>query len=202
MIKAFYAIALSTLMLISAVAPASADMGLNRQIINPVLIRDTNGAVYLSTQAENELGQSLNATSSTAAVSSTSASQQLRNVEIAVPRGFATTFSGLINGILSFVLIISALLVLFYLLWGGFDWITSGGDKGKTEKARNKIVAAVIGLLIVAASFAVLNLVIRFLGFSTLNDVFDSAGTINGGARPPQASDSATSTSTQSGLFR
>lgn len=108
--------------------------------------------------------------------------QTLNSVDVQTPRGFATDFGGLLNGVLSFVLVIAALLVFFYLILGGIEWITSGGDKGKTEAARNKITAAVIGLIILAASYAVLTLALNFLGFGNLNEVFDTAGTIRGGA--------------------
>src|SRR3972149_7473520 len=89
-------------------------------------------------------------------------------------KGFATDFGKLINGVLSFVMVIAALLVFLYLIWGGIEWITSGGDKGKTESARNKITSAVIGLIVVAASYAILTLALNFLGFSNLNDVFQT----------------------------
>lgn len=107
----------------------------------------------------------------------------LQDVDVSAPRGFATNFGGLINGVLSFVLVIGALLVFFYLILGGIEWITSGGDKGKTESARNKITAAIIGLIVLAASYAILQLVLSFLGFNGLNDVFNNAGTINGANR-------------------
>jgi hypothetical protein len=86
------------------------------------------------------------------------------------PTGFATNISSVIEGVLSFVMVIAALLVFLYLIWGGIEWITSGGDKGKTESARNKITAAVIGLVVLAASYAILQLMLAFLGFSDLND--------------------------------
>lgn len=89
-------------------------------------------------------------------------------------RGFATDFGSLLNAVLSFVMVIAALLVFLYLIWGGIEWITSGGDKGQTEKARNKITAAVVGLIILAASYAILTLVLRFLGFQNLNDVLNN----------------------------
>jgi hypothetical protein len=85
-------------------------------------------------------------------------------------KGYANNMGDVINGVLSFVMVIAALLVLFYLIWGGIEWITSGGDKGKTESARNKITAAVIGIIILAASFAILQLVLTFLGLGTLNE--------------------------------
>ena len=94
-------------------------------------------------------------------------------------QGFATDFGQLINGVLSFVMVIAALLVFLYLIWGGIEWITSGGDKGKTETARNKITSAVIGLIVVAASYAILTLALNFLGFSDLNEVFNTR-TIDG----------------------
>ncbi len=78
-------------------------------------------------------------------------------------------FGSFISGILGFVLLIATLLVLFYLLLGGIEWITSGGDKGKTEKARDKMTQAIVGLIVLAASVAILTLVQSFLGVSLLN---------------------------------
>lgn len=106
----------------------------------------------------------------------------LSEIDVQAPTGFATSFSGLINGVLSFIMVIGALLVFFYLILGGIEWITSGGDKGKTEGARNKITAAIIGLIILAASYAILQLALNFLGFSDLNAVFDSTTNIDGTA--------------------
>lgn len=139
-----------------------------------IVTTNPDGTTYLSTRVTDDVA--------TASTTTAHPNTPLNQTQIAVPAGFATTFSGLLNGILSFVLVISALLVFGFLIWGGFDWITSGGDKGKTDKARQKIVSAIIGLIIVAASYAILQLVIHFLGFSSLNDVFQSTGTIQGGA--------------------
>jgi hypothetical protein len=75
-----------------------------------------------------------------------------------------TDFGKLLTGLLNMVMFIAALLVFAYLIWGGIQWITSGGDKGKTEDARNKITAAIIGLAVVAASYAIFVLVTSFLG--------------------------------------
>ncbi len=94
--------------------------------------------------------------------------------EINPGQGFFNDVGVLINGLLSFVMVIAALLVFMYLIMGGIEWITSGGDKGKTESARNKITAAVVGLIVLAASYAILLLVLSFLGFDGLNDVFEN----------------------------
>lgn len=70
--------------------------------------------------------------------------------------------SDLIASLINGAILLAALAVLLYLILGGFQWLTSGGDKGKTEGARNKITSALIGLLIVVASWAIYQLVLRF----------------------------------------
>lgn len=101
--------------------------------------------------------------------------------EVSIPdKGFAPSIGSLITGVLNFVMLIAALLVFVYLIWGGIEWITSGGDKGKTEGARNKITSAIIGLIVLAASYAILQLALSFLGFDNgLEELFEEPPSIN-----------------------
>ena len=66
-----------------------------------------------------------------------------------------------LSDILAFIIrgffILAGLAAILYLLWGAFNWITSGGSKENVEKAREKIQAAVLGLIII---FIVLSLVV------------------------------------------
>lgn len=71
-----------------------------------------------------------------------------------------------ISSVISVGITIAAVASLLYLLWGGFDWLTSGGDKTALENARNKITQAIIGLAIVVAVWAIFGLVQTFLGVS------------------------------------
>jgi len=100
--------------------------------------------------------------------------------EIFLKKGFAENIGSLITSLLTFVMLIAALLILMYLIWGGIQWITSGGDKGKTEEARNKITSAVIGLIILAAAWAVFLIILKFLGFDSYNDLFENITSISG----------------------
>lgn len=93
--------------------------------------------------------------------------------------GYATNLGGVINSLLTIVMALAALAVFIYLIWGAFEWITSGGDKGKTESARNKITAAVIGLIVLAASYAILMLLLQILGFSNLENAFSQITPLN-----------------------
>lgn len=99
--------------------------------------------------------------------------------KIETPDAFFTDIGELITKALNFVMVFAALLVFMYLIWGGIEWITSGGDKSKTESARNRITAAVVGLIVLAASWAILMLVLSFLGAGTLDSLFKDAGLSN-----------------------
>ena len=101
--------------------------------------------------------------------------------DVAVGPGWADNVGSLITSVLSIVMVIALVLVLVYLIWGGIGWITAGGDKGKTEEARNKITAAVIGIIILAAAWAIVNFVAFFLGYGSFNEIFNNITQINEG---------------------
>ena len=97
------------------------------------------------------------------------------NLSIPKPPGFNIEDLGLlISNAIGIALIIAGILVFAFLVIGGIQWITSGGDKGKTEEARSRITAALIGLAIVAAAWAVMQLVSYFFGI----DIFGGGATI------------------------
>lgn len=54
--------------------------------------------------------------------------------------------------------VVAGLAALFYLLLGALGWITSGGSKENVDKAREKITAAVIGLVLVFIVFGLVAL--------------------------------------------
>jgi len=74
----------------------------------------------------------------------------------------------LISAIVGTLLILAALMAFLYLIMGGIQWITSGGDKTHMEEARNKITHAIVGLIIVGAAWAVMMLVQNFLGINVI----------------------------------
>ena len=78
-------------------------------------------------------------------------------------------FGKLLGGLMSMVMVVGAILVFFYLIWGAIDWITSGGDKGKIESARHKITQAVIGLIVLASTTAIFIIVQSFLDICVLS---------------------------------
>ncbi len=74
----------------------------------------------------------------------------------------------LISALVGALLVVAALLAFFFLILGGIQWITSGGDKTGMEAARNKITHAIVGLVIVGAAWAIMILLQNFLGITVI----------------------------------
>ncbi len=64
----------------------------------------------------------------------------------------------MVTGLRLFI-IVAALFLLFFMLWGAFDWVTSSGEKEKISKAQSKITNAVIGFFMIFVALAVFGLV-------------------------------------------
>jgi cbb3-type cytochrome oxidase subunit 3 len=67
------------------------------------------------------------------------------------------TVAGVISGLLGF-LGVGALCLIIY---GGFMWTTSLGNREKVDKAKKTILYALIGLAIILASYAITSFVLR-----------------------------------------
>lgn len=55
--------------------------------------------------------------------------------------------------------LVAAVATMIYLFWGAFDWISSSGEKEKLLKAQNKIMSAVIGLVLIVVVFVLFNVI-------------------------------------------
>ena len=80
-------------------------------------------------------------------------------------------FGNLISAGVQVAIIVAAILTFAYLIWGGIQWITSGGDKAAYEAARGRITAALVGLAIVAAAWALMQLIGFFFGVNILGEI-------------------------------
>jgi len=76
---------------------------------------------------------------------------------------------GIISTAIKFILIVAALIAFIFLVIGGIRWIVSGGDKEATTKAQSTITAALIGLVIVFAAWAIIRLLETFFAIEILS---------------------------------
>lgn len=72
------------------------------------------------------------------------------------------TISKVIGPLINLIFVVAVIAALLYLVYGGFRWLTSGGDKSAVAAAREHIVAAIVGLVIIFLSYFVLQIVISF----------------------------------------
>ena len=72
------------------------------------------------------------------------------------------TVPDVVSGFIRLALVIAAIVFFFILVIGGIRWIMSGGDKAQTENARNQITAALVGVGIVFAAWAIVALINTF----------------------------------------
>lgn len=82
-------------------------------------------------------------------------------------QGFAT-IGNAISNLFNIALVVAILIVLVMLIIGAYEWITSGGDKEAVAKARNRIINALIGLVILAIAFALARLAGQVAGFPNI----------------------------------
>ena len=66
----------------------------------------------------------------------------------------------MIMSILNAIIAISGLIAVIYVIIGGINYMTSQGDAGKLQKAKNTILYALIGMTVAVLAFAIVNFVI------------------------------------------
>ena len=74
-----------------------------------------------------------------------------------------------ITNIIDGMFIFAFVLALFYFATGAIHWIVSGGDKANLESARNKIIHAIVGLIVIASAWAVMIVIGEFFGLDFTN---------------------------------
>jgi hypothetical protein len=90
------------------------------------------------------------------------------------PSQFLTT-------IINFFLGLAGVISFIFLLWGGIQWVMSGGDKEALDKSRKKISAALIGLSLVFSAYALIFIIRVLFGVSLIQFDIRTIGTAGGG---------------------
>lgn len=65
------------------------------------------------------------------------------------------TIDPIIGNVIMLITSFLGVIFLALMLYAGFTWMTAGGDEKKVTKASGMMVAAIIGLIIVAAAYAI-----------------------------------------------
>jgi len=73
----------------------------------------------------------------------------------------------IVSSLLPYLFTGAGLLLLLYLIFGGLQMMTSGGDPKAVESAKGKITGALIGFVIVFVAYWLVQIVASVLGLQT-----------------------------------
>ena len=85
--------------------------------------------------------------------------------DVATLRGFEGLFTNAVTVILG----LAGIILFIMLLSGGFKFITAGGDPKAVEGAKKTLTYAILGMVLVAASFLILRFIQVFTGVNVTN---------------------------------
>lgn len=97
---------------------------------------------------------------STGAVTGAGGSRGAPTPTLPNPLGGTTDIRTIIGRVIKAALGISGSIALLMFVWGGMLWLTSGGSPERIKKGKDAIVWAVLGLVLIFGSYAILNFVL------------------------------------------
>jgi hypothetical protein len=101
------------------------------------------------------------------------------DVDSMVDTNAASNIELFISRIIGGVTILGGLTFLMYFIMGAYEWISAGGDSGKIQKARDKMLQGVTGMVIMIAAYGILGIIGTIVGFDLLNPGKAFVGLIN-----------------------
>ena len=79
-------------------------------------------------------------------------------------RDAGSALDSVLSRAIGLVLTVAAIVAFFYLIVSGFQYMTAGGDADKATKARQGIINAIIGIVIILVSYIVITYVANVVG--------------------------------------
>lgn len=84
----------------------------------------------------------------------------------------------LVQTIISVFLSVIGVLLLVYMLYAGYNWMTAQGEEEKVEKAKDTLKRAIVGVIIIIAAYAISTFVMSRIEVGTLNNGGGGAGRV------------------------
>lgn len=82
------------------------------------------------------------------------------------------TIGDIINEALKYIFPAAGLILLLYLIYGGYQLMLSGGDPKAVESGKQKITSAIIGFVIVFISYWLVQIIGEVLGIEVIGNIF------------------------------
>lgn len=82
------------------------------------------------------------------------------DLQLRLATGDENAFLGVLTSIINFILFAGGVIAFLFVLYGGFTYLTAGGDPNAAGKGRTMIVNAIIGIVIIFLSYTLVRFVI------------------------------------------
>ena len=77
------------------------------------------------------------------------------------------TLGDLVSRILTFLMPLAGIILLFVLIWGGYDFMMSQGNPEKIKGAQAKITSGLVGFFLLIASYLIVRVLSAIFGLDT-----------------------------------
>ncbi len=84
----------------------------------------------------------------------------------------STRLGRIISALTTNLFPIVGLLLLIYLLYGGYNYLLAGGDPKKAQAARSIITTALIGFILIFLAYWLVKIIAMILGLGDITDIF------------------------------
>lgn len=80
--------------------------------------------------------------------------------------GSNAQISTLVNPIISNGLVLSGVVAFFVILFAGFNYISSAGDKNKLSQSTNMLTYGILGLVVIVSAYLITKIIGNSIGFN------------------------------------
>lgn len=77
------------------------------------------------------------------------------------------TVGDLINTLMKFLIPLAGIILLLVLIWGGYDFMMSGGNPEKVKSAKAKITTGIIGFVLLVLAYLIVRIISFIFGLQT-----------------------------------
>lgn len=85
------------------------------------------------------------------------------------PLGSSVTLESFIGRLIKAILGLSGSVALLMFVWGGFQYLWSGGDPKKVEKGKETLKNAVLGIVIIFFAYTFVSAIIKILATGAIS---------------------------------
>jgi uncharacterized membrane protein YidH (DUF202 family) len=86
----------------------------------------------------------------------------VNNANVGLPGANDTDPRNMAISIVTYLMTFLGIIAVIVILYGGFQWLTAGGNEDKVGSAKKTIIAGIIGLVIIIAAYAIVQIVVGF----------------------------------------